>query len=73
MVRRYTAEESCEVIMNDDDLGEMELADSLDDSFSDTSSSMSEIDSNPEDQFSGRNITVKPPSQRGRPRTRDKN
>ena len=59
--------------MNDDDFGEMESADSLDDSLSDNSSSMSEIDSNPEDDFSGRNITVKTPSQRGRPHTRDMN
>ena len=44
----------------------------MDDSYSDTSS-MSEVDSNPEDDFSGRKITVKTPSQWGRPRTKDMN
>ena len=58
--------------MNDDDFREMELADSLDDSFSNTFS-MFEIDSNPEDDFSGRNITVKTPPQMGRTLARDKN
>ena len=51
--------------MNDYDFREMELADSLDDSFSNTFS-MFEIDSSPEDDFSGRNITVKTPPQMGR-------
>ena len=55
--------------MNDDDFGEMESADSLDDSFSDTSYSMSEIDPNP----AGRKIIVKTPSYRRRPSTRDIN
>ena len=73
MARQYTAEETCEAIMNDDNFEKMESADSLDDSCSDTSSSMSEIDSNSEDVFSRRNISVKTPSQRGRPRTRDMN
>ena len=31
---RYTAEEACELLMNDENLGEMDSADSLDDSFS---------------------------------------
>ena len=51
----------------------MESADSLDGSFSNTSSSTSEIDSKPEDDFSGINSTIKTPSQRGRPRTRGMN
>ena len=55
--------------MSDDDFGEMESADSLDDSFSDTSYSMSEIDPNP----AGRKIIVKTPSYRRRPSTRDIN
>ena len=51
MACRYTAEEACEPVMNDDDFGEMESADCLDDSCSNTSSSMPEIGSNPEDVF----------------------
>ena len=43
--------------MIDDNFTEMESIDSLYDSFGDTSSSMSEIDSSPEDDFSGKNIT----------------
>ena len=73
MGRRYTVEEACEANINDDNFRETESVDSLDDSFSDTSSSISEIDSNPQDDFSVRNITVKTPSQRGRPCTRDMN
>ena len=44
--------------------------DSLDDCFSDSSSSNSEIDSDPENNFDGRTIAVKTSQQRGRPRTR---
>ena len=73
MACRYTSEEACEPVMNDDDFGEMESAGCLDDSCSNTSSSMPEIGSNPEDVFSRRNITVKTPSQRSRPRIRDMN
>ena len=65
MARCHTSEETCVAFMNDEDFEEIESTDSLDDSFSDTSS-MSEIDSNLENDFSERNITVKTPSQRGK-------
>ena len=44
--------------------------DSLDDCFSDSFSSNSELDSDPENNFAGRTIAVKTFQQRGRPRTR---
>lgn len=70
MARRYTAEEAAEAIMNEDDFGEMESADSLDESFSESSTSCSEVDSNPDNDYCGRTITVDFPSTRGRARTR---
>ena len=75
MARRYTAEKACKVILNDDDLGEIESADSLDESFSNTSSSSScsEIDSDPENDYCGRIINVVTPPERGRPCTRTLN
>ena len=74
MARRYTAEQACKAILNDDDLGEMESADSLDESFSNTSSSScSEIDSDPENDYCGRVLNVVTPPERGRPRTRTLN
>ena len=41
---RYTAEEACELLVNDENFGEMDSADSLDDSFSDSTTSCSEVD-----------------------------
>ena len=73
MARRYTAEQACKTILNDDDLGETESADSLDESFSNTSSSCSEIDSDPENDYCGRVINVVTPPERGRSRTRTLN
>ena len=64
------AEQVCKAILNDDDLGEMESADSLDESFSNTSSSCSEIDSDPDNDYCGRVINVVTSPERGRPRTR---
>ena len=74
MARRYTAEQACKAILNDDDLGEIESADSLDESFSNTSSSScSEIDSDPENDYCVRVINVVTPPERGRSRTRTLN
>ena len=74
MARRYTAEQACKAILNDDDLGEMESSDSLDESFSNTSSSScSEIDSDPANDYYGSVINVVTPTERGRPRTRTLN
>ena len=73
MARRYTAEEACEAIMNDDNFGELESADSLDESFTDSTSSCSEVDSNPDNDYCGRTIAVEtstPSPARGRPRTK---
>ena len=73
MARRYTAEEAYEALMNDDDFGELESADSLDESFTDSTSSCSEVDSNPDNDYFGRTIAVEIPTPspaRGRPRTR---
>ena len=67
MAPRYTAEEACAAILNDD-LDEMNSADSLDESFSESSSSTSELDSNPEEDYAGRTINVQVPlPTRGRP------
>ena len=74
MARRYTAEEYCEAIMNDDNFGELESADSLDESFTDSTSSCSKVNSNPDNDYCVRNIAVETPTpspSRGRPRTRD--
>ena len=60
MAWRYTAEEECAAILNDD-LDEMNSADSLDESFSESSSSTSELDSNPEEDYAGRTINVQVP------------
>ena len=46
MVRQCTVEEACKTIINDEDFGEMESADSLDDSFSCTSKPKIKIISN---------------------------
>ena len=67
---RYTAEEASELLMNDKNFGEMESADSLDDSFSDSITSYSEVDSDPENDFVGRDVSVTAQQERGRPRTR---
>ena len=67
---RYTAEEASEFLMNHKNFGEMESADSLDDSFSDSITSYSEVDSDPENDFIGRNVSVTAQQERGRPRTR---
>lgn len=57
--------------MNDDEFGEMKSADSLDESFSDSSISCSEVDSNPVNDYCVRTINVETPlPTRGRPRTR---
>ena len=63
MAQRYTAEQACKTILNDDDLGEMESADS----------SCSEIDSDPENDYCGKVINVVTPPERGRPHTRTLN
>ena len=74
MAQRYTAEQACKTILNDDDLGKMESPDSLDESFSNTSSSScSEIDSDPVNDYCGRVINVVTPPERGRPCTRTLN
>ena len=75
MAQRCTAEQACKAVLNDDDLGEIESADSLDESFSNTSSSSScsEIDSDPENDYCGRVINVVTLPERGRPRTRTLN
>ena len=59
MAYRYTAEEALELIMNDE-LAEMESCDSFDsDDFSnDITSSCSELDSDPDQDFCGRTISV---------------
>ena len=73
MARWYTVEQACKTILSDDDLGEMESADSLDESFNNTSSSCSEIDSDPENDYCGIVINVVKPPERGRPRPRTLN
>ena len=67
---RYTAEEACELLMNDENLGEMDSADSLDDSFSHSTTSCLEVDLDPENDFIGRTVSVTTQQQRGCPRTR---
>ena len=54
MAKRYTAEEACEALMNDDNFGELESVDSLDESFIDSTSPCSEVDSNPDNDYCGR-------------------
>ena len=44
--------------MNDENFGEMDSADSLDDSFSDSTTSCSEVDSDPENDFIGSTVSV---------------
>ena len=56
MAHRYTTEEDCEIMLNDDDFEEMESADSLDDSFSDSSSSNSETDPEHGIDFTGKTV-----------------
>ena len=51
---RYTAKEACELLMNYENFGEMDSANSLDDSFSDSITSCSKVDSDPENYFIGR-------------------
>ena len=58
MAHRYTTEEDCEFMLNDDDFEEMESADSLDDSFSDSSSSNSETDPEHEIDFTGKTVKI---------------
>ena len=58
MARRYTTEEDCEIMLNDDDFEEMESADFLDDSFSDSSSSNSETDPEHEIDFTGKTVKI---------------
>ena len=73
MTRRYTAEKACEAIMNDDGFGKLESTDSLDESFIDSTSSCSEVDSKPDNDYYVRNIAVETPTPspaRGRPQTR---
>ena len=65
---RYSAEETCELLMNDENFAEMDSADSLDDSFNDSTTSWSEVDSDPENDFIGRTVSTQ--QQRGRPRAR---
>ena len=67
---RYTAEEARELLMNDENFGEMNSVDSLDDSFSNSTTSCSEVDSDPENVFIGGTVSVTTQQQRGRPRTR---
>ena len=55
---RNTAEETCELLMNDENFGEMDSADSLDDSFNDSTTSCSEVDSDPENDFIGRTVST---------------
>ena len=73
MAWQYTTEEACEAIMNDDDFDELESADSLDESFTYSSSSCSEVDSNSDNNYCGCTIAVQTPTPspaRGRPQTR---
>ena len=67
---RYTAEEACELLMNDKNFGETDTADSLHGSFSDFTTSCSEVDSDPENHFVGRTVSVTTQQQRGCSRTR---
>ena len=62
---RYTAEETCELLMNDENFGEMDSADSLEDSFNDSTTSCPEVDPEPENDFVGRTVSTQ--QQRGRP------
>ena len=75
MTRQYTAEEACEALTNDDNFGEFESADPLNESFTDSISSCSEVDSNPHNDYCGRTIAVETPNlspAKGRPRTKGK-
>ena len=75
MTRQYTAKEACEALTNDDNFGEFESADSLNESFTDSISSCSEVDSNPDNDYCGRTIAVETPNlspAKGRPRTKGK-
>ena len=67
---RYSAEEACELLMNDENFGGMDLVDSLNDNFSDSTTSCSEVGSDPKNDFIGRTVSVTTQQQRGRPRTR---
>ena len=55
---QYTAEEACELLMNDENFREMDSTNSLDDSFSDSTISCSEMDSDPENDFIGETVSV---------------
>ena len=62
MAQRYTAEEACEALMNDGNFGELESADSLDESFTDSTRSCPEFDSNPDNDYCGRIIAIETPT-----------
>ena len=59
---QYTVE-PCELLMNDENFGEMDSADSLDDSFSDSTNSCSD----PENDFSWKNCSCDYPTTKGSP------
>ena len=70
---QYTAEEACEAIMNDDSFGKLESANSLDESFTDSKSSCSEVDSISDKNYCGWTIATETPTPspaRQRPRAR---
>ena len=56
--------------MNDENFGEMDSADSLDDSFSDSTTSCSEVDWDPENDFIGSTVSVTTQQHRGCPHTK---
>ena len=60
MAKRYSTKEACEILMNDE-FSESDSEDSLDHKIgSDSSSTLSysEVDSDPENDFSGRKISI---------------
>ena len=78
MAKNYTAEQVADMIMNDD-IGEMDSADSLDEESSSSSSndepsSQSEVDSssNTDSEFHGRRVLIEKRSVRNRPLKRAK-
>ena len=62
---QYTAEEACDLLVNDDNFGQMDSANSLDNRFSDFTTSCSEMDSDPENDFIRRTVSVTTKQQRG--------
>ena len=66
---QYTAEEACDLLVNDDNFGQMDSANSLDNRFSDFTTSCSEMDSDPENDY-WKNCFCDYQTTKGHPRTR---